>query len=147
MQHQMLSLSLLVASWHEPDIFYGLQIFLCPVALRILSNAPVRDESGRRRAPPSFRIEFDSIASRARSMPDHNFHIGEIVEIVPAVSRSAARGVYVVTKSLTQNVGECEYRIKSIRKPHERVARESEMPKAKHRVKAHKWSTKYALAV
>jgi len=64
-------------------------------------------------------------------MPDHKFHIGEIVELAPLVTRSAPRGTYVVTKPLPEcAAGEYEYRIKSIQEPHERVVRESELSKA-----------------
>ena len=63
-------------------------------------------------------------------MPDHKFHIGEFVELMPSVTRSAPRGVYVVTKPLPESAGEYEYRIKSVNEPHERVARESELSKA-----------------
>jgi len=62
-------------------------------------------------------------------MPNHKFHIGEIVELAPSVTRNAPRGVYVVTKPLPESAGEYEYRIKSINEPHERVARESELAK------------------
>lgn len=60
-------------------------------------------------------------------MPDHKFHIGEIVELSPLLTRNASRGVYVVTKRLPDSAGEYEYRIKSINEPHERVVRESEL--------------------
>ena len=63
-------------------------------------------------------------------MPDHKFHIGEIVEVSASVTRNAPRGVYVVTKRLPDSAGEFEYRIKSISEPHERVVRESELSKA-----------------
>jgi hypothetical protein len=43
------------------------------------------------------------------------------------INRSAAGGSYVVTKQLPERDGEFEYRIKSVSKPHERVARESEL--------------------
>jgi hypothetical protein len=60
-------------------------------------------------------------------MPDHKFHTGEMVQLMPSVTRSAPRGVYVVTKPLPESAGEYEYRIKSINEPNERVVRESEL--------------------
>jgi hypothetical protein len=66
----------------------------------------------------------------ADSMPDRRFRIGEIVQLLPPISRHASGGVYVVTKQLPESAGEYEYRIKSINEPHERVVRQSELSKA-----------------
>lgn len=63
-------------------------------------------------------------------MPDHKFHIGEIVELSPSILRRAAGGVYEVTKLQPDGDSEYEYRIKSVNEPHERVVRESELSKA-----------------
>ena len=63
-------------------------------------------------------------------MPDHKFRIGQLVQLLPPISRNASGGVYVVTKPLPKRAGEYEYRIKSINEPHERVVRESELSKA-----------------
>jgi hypothetical protein len=63
-------------------------------------------------------------------MPDHKFHIGEIVQLPPSILRRASGGVYEVTKRLPESAGEYEYRIKSINEPHERVVRESELEKS-----------------
>jgi hypothetical protein len=65
-------------------------------------------------------------------MPGHKFNIGQIVELAPSVQRSAAAGLYQVTKCLPESdsAGEYQYRVKSINEPHERVARESELSKA-----------------
>ena len=61
-------------------------------------------------------------------MPSHKFKLGDIVAINPAISRFVPDGVFEVIKQLPGN-GEPEYRIKSSREPHERVARESELVK------------------
>ena len=65
-------------------------------------------------------------------MPDHKFHIGEIVQLSPSMLRRASGGVYEVTKRLpeSESAGEYEYRVKSISEPHERVVRESELFRA-----------------
>jgi hypothetical protein len=63
-------------------------------------------------------------------MPTHKFHIGQIVQLSPAISRNVRGGSYKVTKRLPENNGEFEYRIKSMSEPHERVVRESELQKS-----------------
>ncbi|MFZ2140616.1 MAG: hypothetical protein WAV78_27445 [Xanthobacteraceae bacterium] len=55
------------------------------------------------------------------------FRIGQLVQLVPAISRNVPRDSYEVTKKLPESRGEFEYRIKSMSEPHERVARESEL--------------------
>ena len=61
-------------------------------------------------------------------MASHKFKVGDIVTINPAISRFVPDGVFEVIKQLPGN-GEPEYRIKSSKEPHERVARESELVK------------------
>jgi hypothetical protein len=63
-------------------------------------------------------------------MPSHKFKIGETVMLRPAVSRNVPGGAYEVNKQLPHNGREFEYRIKSSSKPHERIARESELTRA-----------------
>jgi hypothetical protein len=64
-------------------------------------------------------------------MPDHKFHIGEIVQLSPSILRKASGGVYEVIKQLPDSsAGEYEYRIKSTNERYERVVRESELDKA-----------------
>jgi len=63
-------------------------------------------------------------------VPDHKFHIGETVQLLPPISRLTSGGVYEVTRQLPQSAGEYEYRIKSINEPHERVVRERELEKS-----------------
>jgi hypothetical protein len=62
-------------------------------------------------------------------MPSHKFHVGEIVNLRPAVSRNVRGGAYTVTKQLPHNGREFEYLIKSASEPHERVAGERELTK------------------
>ena len=56
-------------------------------------------------------------------MASHKFHVGEIVNLRPVVSRNVPGGAYEVTKQLPHNGREFEYRIKSASEEHERVAR------------------------
>jgi hypothetical protein len=65
-----------------------------------------------------------------RPMPIRKFHIGQVVQLKPAVNRNIPGGVYEVIKRLPEAYGEFEYRIKSVNEPHERVVRESELTKA-----------------
>ncbi len=60
-------------------------------------------------------------------MAAHKFQIGQPVELKPALSRNVPGGIYVVTKQLPEGTGELEYRVKSVKEPHERVVRESEL--------------------
>jgi len=60
----------------------------------------------------------------------HKFQVGQTVTIRPALSRNVPGGVYEITKQLPENHGEFEYRIKGVNELHERVARESKLPKA-----------------
>jgi hypothetical protein len=60
-------------------------------------------------------------------MASHKFHVGEIVNLRPVVSRNVPDGAYEVTKQLPHNGREFEYRIKSASEEHERVAGESEL--------------------
>ena len=62
-------------------------------------------------------------------MASHKFKVGDIVTVMPALSRNVPGGVYEVVKQLP-GVNEPEYRIKSANEPHERAARESELTKA-----------------
>jgi hypothetical protein len=62
-------------------------------------------------------------------MPNHKFHVGQIVTYRPA-SRNvdAPSGVYTVTGRLPHgDDGQFEYRIKHSHEDHERIAKESEL--------------------
>jgi hypothetical protein len=66
--------------------------------------------------------------SRGTDVTDHKFRIGEQVELVPSLSeRFAASSVYEVVRQLPTSNGELGYRIKSARRPCERVVRESQL--------------------
>jgi hypothetical protein len=65
-----------------------------------------------------------------RPVASHKFQVGQTVTIRPALSRNVPGGVYEITKQLPENRGEFEYRIKGVNELHERVARESKLPKA-----------------
>jgi hypothetical protein len=60
-------------------------------------------------------------------MPTHKFHVGQLVQLIPCISRNVSGGTYEVTKQLPESRGEFEYRIKSMNERHERVVRESEL--------------------
>jgi hypothetical protein len=62
-------------------------------------------------------------------MPSHKFNIGEAV-LLTSNNRNVPGGVYAVTKQLPHNGTEFEYRIKSAREEHERVAGESELTRS-----------------
>ena len=61
-------------------------------------------------------------------MAAHKFRVGQTVQFrTKPFYVSAALGVFEVIKQLPERDGECEYRIKNVAEPHERVARESEL--------------------
>jgi hypothetical protein len=43
--------------------------------------------------------------------------------------KAAAEGDYKIVRQLPDNGGELQYRVKSVREPHERVVKESELAK------------------
>ena len=63
-------------------------------------------------------------------MPAHTFQVGEIVHLSRFIGRSVRSGPYEVIKQLPEINGEFQYRIKSMKEPHERVVRESELRKS-----------------
>ncbi len=59
---------------------------------------------------------------------EHRFRLGEKVQLARSYPfRSAAEGQYEVVRQLPETHGEFQYRIKSLREPHERVVKESEL--------------------
>ena len=62
-------------------------------------------------------------------MPNHKFHVGQVVIYHPAsLNVDAPSGVYTVTRRLPQgNDGQFEYRIKHSHEDHERIAKQSEL--------------------
>ncbi len=62
---------------------------------------------------------------------EHHFRMGQKVQLQRGFPyRSAADGDYEIVSRLPNSDGECQYRIKSLREPHERVVKESELRKA-----------------
>jgi hypothetical protein len=60
-------------------------------------------------------------------MPSHKYSIGQVVQLIPLISRNVLGGSFEITKQLPESSGEFEYRIKSMNERHERVVRESEL--------------------
>jgi hypothetical protein len=61
-------------------------------------------------------------------MAMHKFKLGRSVFLQPTIfNRDAPRGAFEVIKQLPERDGQFEYRIKSSRELHERVAKESEL--------------------
>jgi hypothetical protein len=57
----------------------------------------------------------------------HKFRVGQIIDLIPSMSRSAARGHYEIV-SLRPADGEIpQYRIKSSSESHERVVAENDL--------------------
>jgi hypothetical protein len=64
-------------------------------------------------------------------MTEHRFRLGQKVQFTRGYPyRNSAEGLYEVVRQLPDSDGEFLYRIKSVREPHERVVKESELEKA-----------------
>ena len=62
----------------------------------------------------------------------HKFKVGQIIDLIPSMSRSAARGHYEIV-SLRPADGEIpQYRIKSSSESHERVVAENDLILSTH---------------
>src|SRR5215467_2391149 len=79
------------------------------------------------------RHSRSDVTVRDRGQPDmecamasHKFHVGEIVNLRPVVSRNAPGEAYEVTKQLPHNGREFEYR-PECQQGHERVAGECDL--------------------
>ena len=57
------------------------------------------------------------------------FHSGQSVRLVRSSLRSAADGEFKIVRLMPDDGGETQYRIKSMREPHERVVKESDLRK------------------
>src|SRR5262245_13671584 len=57
------------------------------------------------------------------AMASHKFHVGEIVNLRPVVSRNVPGGAYEVTKHLPHNGREFEYHITRVRVSHQECRR------------------------
>ena len=61
----------------------------------------------------------------------HRFRSGQMVRLCRGFPYgSAVGGDYKVISQLPDNAGELQYRIKSVREPHDRVVKESDLEKA-----------------
>jgi hypothetical protein len=66
-----------------------------------------------------------------KRMSDHRFRLGQKVQFTRGYPyRNSADGLYEIVRQLPDSNGEFLYRIKSVREPHERVVKESELEKA-----------------
>ncbi len=57
----------------------------------------------------------------------HEFKVGQIVEIVPSVQRSAAKGTYAIIQLVPADARDPQYRIKSTSEKHERVVGQADL--------------------
>jgi len=60
-------------------------------------------------------------------MPTHKFKIGQIVFLRPRLELNVRGGSYIIIVRLPVRDGNCDYRVKSINQPHERVVRENDL--------------------
>lgn len=66
------------------------------------------------------------------TIPTHKFKVGQAVDLIPSIARSAASGRYEIV-SLRPADGEAlQYRIKSKNEAHERVVVESDLILSAH---------------
>jgi hypothetical protein len=57
----------------------------------------------------------------------HKFKIGQTVDLIPSISRSAAAGHYEIVSLRPADGGNPQYRVKSKSESHERVVSESDL--------------------
>ncbi len=62
--------------------------------------------------------------AQGRAMPTHKFKPYQIVLLETSLSQNIRGGAYMITKQMPERDGECEYCVKSINEPYERVVRE-----------------------
>jgi len=60
----------------------------------------------------------------------NRFQSGQTVRLVRNLSRAAAEGEFKIVRALPDDGSETQYRIKSVREPHDRVVKESDLQKA-----------------
>jgi hypothetical protein len=66
-----------------------------------------------------------------KRMNGHRFRLGQKVQFTRGYPyRNFAEGPYEIVRQLPDSDGEFHYRIKSVREPHERVVKESELERA-----------------
>jgi hypothetical protein len=59
--------------------------------------------------------------------PEHKFKIGQTVDLISSVGRSAASGHYEIVSLRPTDGGSPQYRIKSKHESHERVVSENDL--------------------
>ena len=57
----------------------------------------------------------------------HKFKVGQTVDLIPSVSRSAAAGHYEIVSLRPADGGNPQYRVKSKSETHERIVSESDL--------------------
>jgi hypothetical protein len=62
----------------------------------------------------------------------HKFKVGQTVDLIPSISRSAAAGHYEIVSLRPTDGGNPQYRIKSRSESHERVVAESDLILSAH---------------
>jgi hypothetical protein len=60
----------------------------------------------------------------------NQYRPGQTVRLVRSSLRSAADGEFKIVRPLPDDGGETQYRIKSLREPHDRVVKESDLQKS-----------------
>jgi hypothetical protein len=64
----------------------------------------------------------------------HQFRSGQLVRLCRSIRYGAAEGDYEIVRQLPDSGGELQYRIMSVREPHERVVKESDLEGGSSRV-------------
>jgi len=62
----------------------------------------------------------------------HKFRVGQTVDLIPSISRSAAAGHYEIVSLRPADGGNPQYRVKSKSESHERVVSESDLILSAH---------------
>ena len=57
----------------------------------------------------------------------HKFKVGQTVDLIPSISRSAAAGHYEIVSLRPADGGNPQYRVKSKSETHERIVSESDL--------------------
>jgi hypothetical protein len=78
----------------------------------------------------------DATVERGLTMTDlmHKYRVGQLVDLIPSMSRSAASGHYEIVSLRPADGGQSpQYRIKSRSETHERVVAETDLILSAHR--------------
>jgi hypothetical protein len=79
---------------------------------------------------------MQNVAQGGFAMTDitHKFRVGQLVDLIPSMSRSAASGHYEIVSLRPADGGQSpQYRIKSRSEAHERVVAETDLMLSAHR--------------